>query len=91
MIVDKNSRDHLGRPRDVASAAIDEARCLVGEFVEHYNNERLHSAIGYVTPADKMNGRENDIRLLGDRRLEAARQRRAEARRHARASAPSPA
>jgi len=69
-------------------ATIEEARRLVGEFVEHYNNERLHSAIGYVTPADKMNGREHGIWTARDRRLEAARERRAEARQQARACAP---
>lgn len=71
-------------------ATIEEARRLVGEFVEHYNNERLHSAIGYITPADKMNGRENDIWAARDRRLEAARERRAAARQQARACEPSP-
>jgi transposase InsO family protein len=71
-------------------ATIEEARRLVGEFVEHYNNERLHSAIGYVTPADKMSGRENDIWAARDRRLEAARERRATARQQARACEPSP-
>jgi hypothetical protein len=71
-------------------ATIEEARRLVGEFVEHYNNERLHSAIGYVTPADKMNGRENDIWAARERRLEAARERRATARQQARACEPSP-
>ena len=31
------------------------------KYVEHYNNVRLHSAIGYVTPADKLAGREKEI------------------------------
>ena len=35
----------------------------VAEFVAHYNHARLHSAIGYVTPADKLAGREpGDLR-----------------------------
>ncbi|WP_431192184.1 integrase core domain-containing protein, partial [Rhodopirellula bahusiensis] len=25
---------------------------LISEYVHHYNEVRLHSAIGYVTPAD---------------------------------------
>jgi hypothetical protein len=36
----------------------DEARRLVARFVTDYNHVRLHSAIGYVTPADKLGGRE---------------------------------
>ena len=34
----------------------------------------LHSALGYVTPADKMAGREPAIFAARDRQLEAARQ-----------------
>ena len=29
---------------------LEDARRLVGEYVEYYNNVRLHSAIGYVAP-----------------------------------------
>lgn len=62
------------RPRQPET--VDEARQLVADFVEHYNNRRLHSAIGFVTPADKLAGREAAIWLLRDQRLEAARERR---------------
>src|SRR4051812_17090565 len=37
--------------------SLEDARRLVAEFVEHYNTVRLHSAVGYVTPADKLAGR----------------------------------
>ena len=37
---------------------------------------RLHSAIGYVTPKDKLEGRDKDIVAARDRKLEAARARR---------------
>ncbi|MEM6778366.1 MAG: integrase core domain-containing protein, partial [Planctomycetota bacterium] len=30
----------------------EEAERLISDYVEHYNEVRLHSAIGYVTPAD---------------------------------------
>jgi hypothetical protein len=33
----------------------------VADFVAHYNQVRLHSAIGYVAPADKLAGRETVI------------------------------
>jgi transposase InsO family protein len=60
----------------------DDARRIVTKFVEHYNTIRLHSAIGYVTPKDKLEGRDKDIFAARDRKLEAARERR-KAQRHA--------
>jgi putative transposase len=60
--------------------SLDEARRLVAEFVEHYNHVRLHSAIGYVTPANKLAGREAAIFADRDRKLAAARERRAQQR-----------
>ena len=59
--------------RPKAPASLAEARELVGRFVEHYNTVRLHSAIGYVTPADRLAGREQEIWTERDRKLEAAR------------------
>jgi len=57
------------------------ARRLVAEFVAHYNEVRLHSAIGYVTPADKMAGRDREtLRGSGIAKLNAARERRRAAR-----------
>jgi len=41
--------------------SLEDARRLVAEFVEHYNTVRLHSAVGYVTPADKLAGRAEAI------------------------------
>ena len=60
--------------------SLDEARRLVESFVEHYNHVRLHSAIGYVTPAVKLAGRDAEIFAARDRKLEAARERRRQAR-----------
>lgn len=68
--------------------SIDEARSLVARFVEEYNHARLHSAIGYVTPADKLAGRESAIFAAGDRKLAAARERRAARRREERWNSP---
>jgi len=65
--------------------SLEDARRIVGRYVEHYNTVRLHSAVGYVTPADKLAGREPDIFAERDRKLEAARQRRRTARQQARA------
>lgn len=56
--------------------SIDDARRLVEKFVEHYNTVRLHSAIGFITPRDKMEGREREIFAARDRKLQAAREER---------------
>jgi transposase InsO family protein len=60
------------RPR--APATLDEARRVVSAFVLHYNGDRLHSAIGFVTPADKLAGRERHLWQERDRKLEQARE-----------------
>ncbi|MDQ3621521.1 MAG: DDE-type integrase/transposase/recombinase [Verrucomicrobiota bacterium] len=57
-----------------------DARRVVGEFIEHYNTVRLHSAIGYVTPKDKLEGRAEAILRARDEKLEHARARRARKR-----------
>ena len=56
---------------------LDEARALVGRWVEHYNSVRLHSAIGYITPADFLAGRSVAIWAERDRKLDLARVARA--------------
>jgi putative transposase len=58
----------------------EDARRLIEEFVAHYNDVRLHSAIGYVAPADKLAGRDRAILVERDRKLDEARQRRKAAR-----------
>jgi putative transposase len=63
---------------------LEDARRVVGNFVEEYNTRRLHSAIGYVTPHDRLAGRHTEIWEARDRKLEAARIRRAERRDQAR-------
>jgi transposase InsO family protein len=55
---------------------LEDARRLVTEYVEHYNTVRLHSAIGYVTPADRLAGRQGSIWAERKRKLAAAESRR---------------
>ena len=62
--------------------SLSDARRVVTDFVNKYNNARLHSAIGYVTPADKLYGRAELIQAERDAKLAAARQAR-KARRNA--------
>jgi putative transposase len=60
--------------------SLDDARRLVSDYVGHYNNVRLHSAIGYVTPKDKLDGRDQQIFDDRDRKLAEARERRKQQR-----------
>jgi len=72
--------------RQKTPLSLEEARRVVAEFVQHYNEVRLHSAIGYVTPLDKLSGLAPEIFAERDRKLGEARERRA-ARRRAECSA----
>jgi hypothetical protein len=59
---------------------LEDAKRAVKEFVTHYNERRLHSAIGYVTPRDMLEGRQQEIHDTRDRKLEQARGERARKR-----------
>ena len=52
----------------------ESARTTLAARIEHYNNRRLHSAIGYITPHDKLLGLETEIWAERDRKLEQARE-----------------
>jgi transposase InsO family protein len=60
--------------------SLDDARRIVADYVEHYNQVRLHSAIGYVTPQDKLEGRDQAIFDARDSQLIEARLRRQQLR-----------
>jgi transposase InsO family protein len=62
--------------RQQTPLSLDNARAVVARYVEHYNSVRLHGAIGYLTPQDKLLGRDKEIFAERDRKLEAARERR---------------
>ncbi|MGC2273064.1 MAG: integrase core domain-containing protein [Candidatus Sulfotelmatobacter sp.] len=53
--------------------SLEDARRLVEGYMEHYNNARLNSATGYITPKDVLAGRQQEIHAERDRKLEAAR------------------
>jgi transposase InsO family protein len=59
----------------------DDARRLVGDYVHQYNTERLHSALGYITPADKLQGRTEEIFAQREAKLMVAREARKQKRR----------
>jgi len=70
----KSLKTECVRPQTPLS--LDDARRIVGQFVAHYNEVRLHSAIGFVTPKEKLEGRDAEIFAARDRKLEAAREQR---------------
>jgi len=70
----KSLKSECIRPKTPLS--LDDARRLVAEYVAYYNDVRLHSAIGYVTPNDRLHGRHQEILDTRDRKLVEARERR---------------
>ena len=62
---------------------LEDARRIVAEFVHTYNTQRLHSGIGYITPQDRLEGREQVIRAERQRKLAEARHSRRLAQRDA--------
>lgn len=62
------------RPKTPLS--LEDARCVVNGYVIHYNKVRLHSAIGYIAPKDKLEGRDEIIFKERDIKLNNARERR---------------
>lgn len=78
----KSAKTEAIRVRTLLS--LDDARKVIAAFVAHYNRTRLHSAIGYVTPNDLLAGRQPAIHAERDRKLETAREQRAQRRQEAR-------
>jgi len=56
--------------------SLDDARRIVGQWIEHYNTVRLHSAIDYIAPKDNLEGRAESILAARDAKLAAAREQR---------------
>jgi len=86
-------RTYRGLLRFVDPATLQEAHAATEKIIRHYNEERLHAALGYITPKDKLAGRDTEIFAERERKLAEARERRAAARAKARdeLSLPAPA
>lgn len=61
---------------------LGQATSLIARFVQHYNTVRLHSAIGYITPKDKLLGHDTAIFAARDQKLAHARHQRQINRQH---------
>lgn len=61
--------------------SLEDARRIVANFATYYNEVRLHSVLGYLTPKDKLQGRAEAIFAERERTLAAARERRSARRR----------
>lgn len=67
----KNECIRPGTPLSLA-----DAQRMVAAFIEQYNHHRLHSAIGYITPWDKLQQKEEEIFTERQQKLALARQQR---------------
>lgn len=47
--------------RKTSMLSIEDARLQIEQYVEYYNNHRLHSAIDYLRPVDLLNGNEKEL------------------------------
>jgi transposase InsO family protein len=50
-----------------------QAEVIIAKLMQHYNEERLHATLGYMTPATWHRGRPNEVREERARRIAAAR------------------
>lgn len=66
--------------RPKSPQTVKEARANVAEYVQHYNEKRLHSAIGYIAPWDILQGRKAEIHKAREVKLETARELRKQKR-----------
>jgi transposase InsO family protein len=64
----KTLKSEAIRPKTPLS--LDDAQRVVDKFVKDYNDTRLHSAIGYVAPKDRLTGQ--DIFIFAERKRKLA-------------------
>ena len=50
-----------------------QAKAIIGKLMRHYNEERLHATLGYMTPATWHRGQPQQVRQKRARRIAAAR------------------
>ena len=70
--------------------SVEDAKHLIAQYVTVYNEQRLHSALGYVTPLVRLQGRQAEIHAARDQKLERARRQREQAGQSQRENSDSP-
>ena len=68
--------------RPGVSLTLDDGLRVAARYITYYNTELLHSAIRYVTPQTRFEGRQQQLFDARDVKLEAARAHRARLRHH---------
>ena len=68
----KTIKSECIRPK--VALSLEESRDQIADYIRYYNEERLHSSIGYIAPKDKLEGRDEQIFKERDKKLEAARE-----------------
>jgi putative transposase len=81
----KTIKEDAIRPSEPSS--VEEARKVVDKFVREYNEERLHSSLGYITPKDCLEGKAEKIKEERKLKLKEARSKRAKQPKEAKRSA----
>jgi putative transposase len=69
--VESNGKKECIRPKTPLS--LKEGRSIVSEFVKNYNTKRPYSAILYIAPIDKLEGRWEEILEERKRKLKKAK------------------
>jgi putative transposase len=59
--------------------SVEDAEHLIAQYIQVYNEKRLHSSLGYITPKAMLDGRSAEIHAERDRKLEQARRQREQA------------
>ena len=59
-----------GSIRPKVPLSVEDARRVVTQYVEYYNNTRLHSAIGFIAPINKLMGK--DVIIVQERKTKIA-------------------
>ena len=65
--------------RKLSPIDLEDARRITEKYIKDYNEVRLHSAIGYVTPICRLEGRDDAIQSDRKRKIEEAQAKRIEA------------
>lgn len=62
--------------RTTSFFSIDDAQAQINEFVDNYNNKRLHSSLFYLRPIDFLNGKVDELIKEREQKLKQASEKR---------------